>query len=80
MENSEAQHGLQAFLSVYSGFSIPSAKWHMEHKINSSFKIFSLILGLVAQHPKVPARQEASAVGIVIEVLEATWCLVWDSQ
>ena len=37
-------------------------------------------MGLVAQLPKVLARQEAPAECNVLEVLEATWCLVWDSQ
>ena len=45
----------------------------------SSFKIYSLfILDLVAQRPKVLARQEATAVCILIEIIEATWCLVWE--
>ena len=49
----------------------------MESKIK--FKIF-FILGLDAQHLKVLARQKALAVRIVSEVLEAAWCLVWNSQ
>ena len=59
------------------------SKWHMDHMIKSKIKFkfrdFFLILGLVAQHPKVLARQEAPAVCIVLEVLGATWCLLWDS-
>ena len=69
---------------VHLGFSIPPVKWHMDHmtksKNKSSFKIFFFILGLIAQHPKVLARQEIQAVCIVLEVLGTTWCLVWDSQ
>ena len=44
------------------------------------FQDFFFILGLVAQRPKLPARQEALAVFIVSKVLESTCCLVWDSQ
>ena len=56
---------------------------HMESIIKSKrafkFRDFCFfILGLVAQRPKVVARQEALAVCTVSEVLEATWCLVWD--
>ena len=40
----------------------------------------NFILGLFAQRPMVLAKQEAPSVSIVIEVQEATWCLVWDSQ
>ena len=46
----------------------------------SSFKIFFFILGLVAQRPKVLARQEAPAVCNGLEVLGVTWRVVWDSQ
>ena len=38
------------------------------------------MLGLAAKRLKVLAWQEALAVCLVLEVLEATWCLVWDSQ
>ena len=43
-----------------------------------NIKIFFFILSLVAQRSKVLARQEAPAVCIVLDVLEATWCLVWE--
>jgi len=52
----------------------------IKKKIQVSRFFFSVILGLVAQRLKVLARQEAPAVCIVLEVLEATWCLLWDYQ
>ena len=55
---------------------------HMsKSKINLNFQdFFPLILGWVAQRPKVLAGQEFPAVCNVIEVLEVDWCLVWDSH
>ena len=61
LEDSEAQHGFQACYSVFLGFSIPPAKWHMDHMIESKRKFkfqdfFLFILGLVAQYTE-PRRR-----------------------